>query len=89
MTFYKLRRGKKLNERNSTSHISKFLVQNVLFLTPRINWTSLIQNPMLVFFSDSSSSKAYRVYSNRTLYLEEFMHVHQPRQVHQESTKNI
>jgi hypothetical protein len=27
-------------EENPTSHISKFLVKNVLFLTPRITWTS-------------------------------------------------
>jgi hypothetical protein len=41
-------------EGNPTSHISKFLVQNVLFLTSRITWTSLIPNPMLVFFLDIS-----------------------------------
>jgi hypothetical protein len=39
-------------EENPTFHISKLLVQNVLFLTPMITWTSLIQNPILVFFSD-------------------------------------
>jgi hypothetical protein len=37
-------------EKNLTSHNLTFLVQNVLFLTLRITWTSLIQNPMLVFF---------------------------------------
>jgi hypothetical protein len=35
---------------NPTSHILTFFVQNALFLTPRITWTSLIQNPMLVLF---------------------------------------
>jgi hypothetical protein len=35
---------------NPTSHISKFFVQNVLFSTPKINWISLIKNPMLVCF---------------------------------------
>jgi hypothetical protein len=64
-------------EKNLTSHNLTFLVQNVLFLTLSITWTSLIQNPMLVFFffGYSSSSKAYRVYNNRILCLEESMHV--------------
>jgi hypothetical protein len=39
-------------EKNLTSHNLTFFVQNILFLTLRITWTSLIQNPMLVFFLD-------------------------------------
>jgi len=36
---------------NPTSRILKFLIQNVLFLTPKTNWINLTQNLMLYFFS--------------------------------------
>ena len=35
---------------NLTSYILKFFIQNVLFLTPKIIWISLIQNLILVLF---------------------------------------
>jgi hypothetical protein len=46
---------------NLTSYILKFFIQNVLFLTPVLDYSSL--------------SKAYRVYNNRTFCLEESIHV--------------
>jgi len=63
-------------EGNSISHISRFLVQNVLFLALRITWTKFDSKFVIgIFLGYSSSNKAYRVYNNRTLYLEESMHI--------------